>query len=147
MRAAPVRKKSGRHLVAAALLAGGLALAPPVFAQAPDVGVREVVEAQLDAFRAGDVERAYSYAAPSIQRRFPLEAFDAMVARGYEPVYRSKSATFGRMVDQGSLAAQEVFLTGPDGTDWVALYTLERQPDGSWRITGCTLSRAPGSAA
>ncbi len=33
------------------------------------------------------------------------------------------------------------------GIDWVALYTLQRQVDGQWRITGCQLKKAPGDAA
>jgi hypothetical protein len=32
------------------------------------------------------------------------------------------------------------------GADWLALYTLEKQPDGAWRITGCQLTKAPGTS-
>ena len=32
-----------------------------------------------------------------------------------------------------------MFLVGPDGKSWVALYTLQRQPDGTWKIDGCVL--------
>jgi hypothetical protein len=28
--------------------------------------------------------------------------------------------------------------------DWLAVYNLERQPDGTWRIAGCTLLKRPG---
>jgi hypothetical protein len=35
---------------------------------------------------------------------------------------------------------------GPDGQPALALYAMERQPDGSWRIAGCTLTRPPGEA-
>jgi hypothetical protein len=38
--------------------------------------------------------------------------------------------------------AQEVLLVGPDGKDYVALYTLELQPDGVYRITGVSLKEA-----
>ena len=31
-----------------------------------------------------------------------------------------------------------------DGKAWTALYTLARQDDGSWRITGCYLKAAEG---
>ena len=39
----------------------------------------------------------------------------------------------------------KVFLVGPDGKSYVALYTLQRQPDGSWRINGCTLIEDSGA--
>jgi uncharacterized protein DUF4864 len=38
--------------------------------------------------------------------------------------------------------AQQVFLVGPDGKDYEALYTLELQPDGVWRVTGVSLRAA-----
>ena len=33
-----------------------------------------------------------------------------------------------------------------EGMDWVAIYTLEQQPDWTWRISGCFLAKAPGQA-
>jgi hypothetical protein len=35
---------------------------------------------------------------------------------------------------------QRVELVGPDGARELALYTMEREPDGSWRIDGCQLT-------
>jgi hypothetical protein len=34
---------------------------------------------------------------------------------------------------------QQVLLTGPDGKEYEAVYTLELQPDGVYRITGVSL--------
>ena len=110
--------------------------------------VQAVIADQIDAFKLDDGMRAYSHAAPSIQRMFPsADAFMAMVRQGYAPVYRPQRLTFGSIQEAGDMAVQEVFVTGLDGEDWVALYTLERQADGSWKITGCLLRRAPGSSA
>ena len=33
--------------------------------------------------------------------------------------------------------------TGPDGQTYEAIYTMERQPDGTWQINGCAIVRAP----
>jgi hypothetical protein len=33
---------------------------------------------------------------------------------------------------------------GPDGQAVIALYVMERQPDGSWRINGVYLLQVPG---
>ena len=34
------------------------------------------------------------------------------------------------------------FVIGPDGLAYLAYYTMERQADGTWRISGCYLVRA-----
>ena len=34
---------------------------------------------------------------------------------------------------------QQVMILGPDGKDYEAVYTLELQPDGVYRITGVSL--------
>lgn len=35
-------------------------------------------------------------------------------------------------------------LTALDGKRYEALYTMERQPDGAWKIAGCVLIAIPG---
>ena len=110
--------------------------------------VQAVIADQIEALKLDDGLRAYSHAAPSIQRMFPsADTFMAVVRQGYAPVYRPKRLTFGSVQESGDMAVQEVFVTGPDGEDWIALYTLERQADGVWKIIGCLLRRAPGSSA
>jgi len=37
-----------------------------------------------------------------------------------------------------------VRLTDAQGRAWIALYPMQRQPDGSWRTNGCQLARMPG---
>jgi hypothetical protein len=63
-----------------------------------------------------------------------------MVAGGSKPVQKPQSYTFGKSEwMSGTTIAQQVFLVGPDGKDYEALYTLELQPDGVFRITGVSL--------
>ena len=62
-----------------------------------------------------------------------------MVRNAYKPVYRPQSVTFGQLSDSPYGPLQKVFLVGPDGKSYVAVYSLQRQPDGTWRINGCTL--------
>ena len=67
-----------------------------------------------------------------------------MVKRGYQPVYRPGNYAFGRSksaADGGGII-QEVIIQAPDGEDWTALYSLERQPDGSWKINGVQMIKA-----
>jgi Domain of unknown function (DUF4864) len=78
---------------------------------------------------------------------FPdADEFMAMVRRGYAPVYRHKSFEFGvGRADDGKIV-QTVRIIDADGNPWDALYTLERQADGSWKITGCVLHPVGQSA-
>ena len=107
---------------------------------------RATIERQIDAFRRNDAVGAYAEAAPRIRNLFPsAETFIAMVAKGYAPVLRPRSYRFETAQETAEdEIAQGVSLQDEAGLDWVALYTLQRQVDGQWRITGCQLKRAPG---
>lgn len=128
-----------------------LSLAGP--ARAVEAGDRAAIEGaiggQIEAFRRDDAVAAYGYAAPGIRGIFPDETvFMDMVRQGYRPVYRPRSFDFGALEDlPDGGAKQSVMVKDADGVDWQALYTLERGPDGTWKITGCTLVRAPGANA
>jgi hypothetical protein len=110
---------------------------------------RSVIEGQIDAFRAEDGDRAYSYAAPMIKRIFPNpDMFMNMVRKGYQPVYRPQSFKFGEAGYSASgRPIQRVTVVGPDGLTYEAIYTMEQQPDGSWQINGCAIVRAPDISA
>jgi hypothetical protein len=110
---------------------------------------QRIISEQIAAFRADDGPRADSYATPSIKRIFPSpEIFMRMVRQGYSPVHRPQSFRFGEAaLDPLGRPAQRVTLVGPDGRTYEALYSMERQPDGSWRIDGCTLLEIPGADA
>ncbi len=121
----------------------------PLLAIAGHAGDAEVqaaqttIDAQIKAFLADDNQTAYGYAAPSIQRMFPtVESFMAMVTGAYRPVQKPRSFSFGKAEEAGASIVQQVLIVGPDGKDYEALYTLERQPDGSYRITGVSLKAA-----
>ncbi|HEY4956607.1 MAG TPA: DUF4864 domain-containing protein, partial [Caldimonas sp.] len=104
-----------------------------------------VVEAQLAAFAADDAKRAFSYAAPSIREMFGTpERFVAMVRAGYPVVYRPASVNFLLPVRVEGQIVQGVHLTDGEGALWLAIYRLERQPDKSWRISGCEVQPASG---
>lgn len=108
--------------------------------------VRAVIEAQLDAFRRDDAARAFSLATPGIRETFgSAENFLAMVRASYAVVYRPKSVLFEtpQLID-GELL-QPVRLTDAEGRGWIAIYPMQRQPDGSWRTNGCQLARLAGT--
>ncbi len=107
--------------------------------------VRAVVEAQLSAFAADDAKRAFSYAAPSIREMFGTpDRFMEMVRAGYPVVYRPASVVFLNPEWVEGQLVQGVHLTDASGALWLAVYRLERQPDKSWRISGCDAQPSSG---
>ncbi|MGJ4929001.1 DUF4864 domain-containing protein [Bradyrhizobium sp. HKCCYLS2038] len=118
-------------------------LATPALAGNDVTTAQNVIRAQEQALARDDGPAAYAQAAPEIQARFPsIEVFMTMVREGYPPVYRHKSFEFGpSQVEDGSIA-QRVHIVDADGEAWEALYTLQTQPDGSLKITGCSLLKA-----
>ena len=110
--------------------------------------IRTVIEQQLAAFQRDDGAEAFSYASPGIQQRFQSpEIFMQMVRSGYAPVYRPQEVEFRELRVRGQTIQQEVFFVGPDGKPVLALYTMQQQPDGSWRIAGVILLTAPDASA
>lgn len=110
---------------------------------------RAIISDQIAAFQADDGARAYSHAAPMIRQNFPdPDRFMGMVRQGYPPVYRPKSYSFGKAGFSASgRPIQKVTIIGPDGLTYEAIYTMERQPDGTWQINGCALVRSPDISA
>ncbi len=102
---------------------------------------RSVVEMQLQAFAENDQETAFSFAAPVIKDSFgSADAFMEMVKRGYGPVYRNNSHRFEEsFIDKLGRPSLRMRLGVPDGAQFEAIYTMEMQPDGSWKISGCIL--------
>ncbi len=113
-------------------------------AQTPDQqAIEQVIRQQLQAFAADNGAEAFDYAAPLIQNMFgDPDNFIAMVKKGYPPVYRNKSYTFEKLAtDSAGRPAQHVTIVTADGKTYTAVYTMEQQPDGSWKISGCYLAQ------
>ena len=117
-----------------------LSLVAPACA-ADDVATAQgIIRSQVEAFGRDDAATAYSYAAPAIQNMFPqadifLAHGPAQLCAGLSPQeFRIRR---GRAMD-GKIA-QQVHIVDADGVPWEALYTLELEPDGNVRISGCVL--------
>ena len=107
---------------------------------------QRIITAQITAFRADDGLTAYDFAAPVVRNIFPTpEIFMAMVKRGYPQVYRPQSFNCTEaLIDPMGRPPQRMIVVGPDGKSYIALYSMEKQPDGTWRIAGCTMLEIPG---
>ncbi len=144
----PTRLRAWPHLMRmlccvamfGALIAVGANVHAGSLTASDKMAIRDVVQAQLDAFKADDAERAYSYASPAIQAKTGTpSAFMAMVRTSYAPVYRPRAVFFQNITMMNGVPAQRVLLMDHKGTPVLAVYPMERQADGSWRINGCML--------
>lgn len=67
-----------------------------------------------------------------------------MVRASYQPVYRPRSVVFEDITTVEGIPTQQVLLLSPDGEPVMALYLMEKQSDGTWKINGCYLVSIKG---
>lgn len=133
-----------RTLLAALLVIAALSgPARSQLAPADRAAIEAVIAGQIEAFRRDDGPAAFAFAAPGIQAMFGTpERFMGMVRNAYPPVYRPRQVEFAGIEPQDGDWVQAVELVGPDGDAQRALYTMQRGPDGVWRIAGCVIVRS-----
>jgi uncharacterized protein DUF4864 len=152
--------RAGRRAFVAAL-AGTLVAAPVwpcAYAQSQGansklaasewVAIRRAIDDQRKALKSGDARKAFSYASPGIRAQFRTpEAFIAMVREGYGALLDARYVAFleGAVIEGAII--QPLRLVAPDNSVLVALYTMEKQKDGRWKIAGCVLAPSTVQAA
>jgi hypothetical protein len=108
----------------------------------PDVQlVQAVVSAQLKAFSNEDAEAAFAAAKPEVRKSIgdPSRFLD-LVRGNYPMVYHPAGFAFLAPQVEHDQVLQAVALRDADDKTWIALFTLERQPDHSWRIGACIVA-------
>ena len=108
----------------------------------PDAAkVREVIVAQLSALAVDDADKAFETATPEVRAAIgsPMR-FLAMVRGAYPMVYRPAIVNFHKPREDGGGVLQLVEIKDGDDKSWLALFALERQPDETWRISGCVVA-------
>jgi len=105
-------------------------------ASRPDVRreIVAVVDAQLAAFRRGEPERAYGYAAEAFRAQRSQAAFVAIVRDSYPEIWANTRAEPGIVRDDGVRATVTVQVYSKSG-DAAYDYTLVREKS-AWRILG-----------
>ena len=110
--------------------------------------VQTVVQNQLAAFASGDADKAFSYAAPELRKTIGSSAaFIAMVKNSYPVVYSPVSVVFLKAESSGDGVVQKVQMLDNSGTTYLAVYSLQRLKDNSWRISGCAVVENKGRIA
>ena len=134
----------------ALLLAACLAAAPRTGqAQTAEQqsAVVEVIQNQLSAFQRDDGPGAYRFAAPNIRTLFPTaDVFMDMVRRGYGFLIDPAAVEFLDVRAEGGDLYQAVRVIDRDGKRRIAIYRMERQEDGSWKIAAVYITEDPQAA-
>ncbi len=94
-----------------------------------------VIGSQLSDFRRGDYAGAYAYADSDLQSQVTTNAFERIVKTGYPAIARSRSASFGVIVDNGEEALVTVGIMAESGRLIQYRYLLRHEQSG-WRISG-----------
>ena len=135
-------------LAATVLLMASMRLHAAPLSAADEKSVRSAVESQLAAFAKDDAGKAFSWAAPNVREAVGNAAgFMAMVKKDYPVVYRPASVAFLNTEGKDDAAIQRVQMTDKAGDAWLAVYSLQRQKDKTWRITGCAVVENKGRMA
>ncbi|HSV54576.1 MAG TPA: DUF4864 domain-containing protein [Burkholderiaceae bacterium] len=132
-------------LLAGACLACLLSLSAHAgpLSDAEQLQVRDVIQAQLDAFAQDDADTAFELATPGIRATLgKSERLLALVREAYPMVYRAASVAYFKAEESNGTVLQLVRITDPHSKSWLAIFSLERQADASWRISGCLVTES-----
>jgi hypothetical protein len=121
------------------VLVAAMVVLPSAFAaelRASKAAVRkEVIAAvggQLEAFRAGDAQKAYGFAAAPLRAQTSLRNFVAILQANYPEIWANSGAEYGIVRDDGARATLLVHVTSPSGEATFNYVLLKER--GGWRI-------------
>jgi uncharacterized protein DUF4864 len=112
-----------------------------VLAEAEWQVIQRTIADQLAALRSGDASRAFSFASAGIRERFgDADIFLGMVRGSYGALLDARYTEFleGAVIDGHTIQPLRLVLN--DETVLVALYEMQRDERGGWRIAGCVIA-------
>ena len=119
----------------------GFGLSGPVSAQGSDI--KNVINGQIEAFLADDVDRAYGFASPNIQQLFGSpQNFGVMVQRGYPMVYRPEELRYLELREIAGALWQKVLIRDRTGGVHILDYMMIPTENG-WKINAVQMLRTP----
>ncbi len=112
------------------------AIAGPVVAQDATGNIRSIISQQIEAFERDDLDRAFSFASPTIKRLFGSpERFGHMVEHGYPMVWRPSDIRFAAAEERDGRSYQVVVFRDSAGKFHALEYEMLPLADG-WKING-----------
>ena len=123
-------------------LAAALTTATAQPATAQEEPIQSTITAQIEAFRAADFERAFTFASPTIKQIFRTpQNFGAMVVTGYPMVVNPAEVEMQDLRTVGGALWQRVRVTDQQGQAYLLDYQMIEGPDG-WLINAVQLQKA-----
>lgn len=123
---------------------GGVCAAEENGLRASKPGVKDevvaVVEAQLAAFRAAEITKAYGYASAALRAQNPLQKFAAIVQTNYPEIWANVRSEHGLVRDDGARATVTVRVFSKESEAAYDYVLLKER--GGWRI-GSVLRHEP----
>ncbi len=109
-------------------------------------GIRAAIRGQILALSKRDATRAFSYLAPVTQGYFadPAAFLRTLMAQ-LQPLASVAGFAFSDTEREATDAIQHVLFADQKGLEWLARFTMERQPDGSWGIKSCKVEPVQGN--
>ena len=110
--------------------------------------IQRVITEQIKALMSEDNAAAFAMTAPQVRRQFAgPDAFAEMVRKGFEPLLRNQSTAFleAAIIEEDVIQPMRIVIR--DGTVLIALFSMERQSNGDWRVFGCQLAPSDLQAA
>ena len=105
------------------------------------IEIKRVIAAQRDALVRDDGERAFAFATPAIRYRFgDANNFMRMVRESYRALLDARYVEFLEGAVIAGDVVQPLRLVLPDGSVMVAIYGMQREADGRWRINACVIA-------
>ena len=112
-------------------------------AQSQDI--QNVIESQIEAFKADDFTQAFTYASPSIQGVFgDAENFGRMVRAGYPMVWRPAEFRFLELHETSGQLFQRIMITDMTGQVHILDYQMI-EDEGRWKINGVYFVQLPSA--
>lgn len=102
--------------------------------------IHAVVQQQLNALLIDDETGAFEVTSVEARAFFGSASnFLRAMKTYYRPIYRHRIAQFSVARTMGNIALQPVRVTANDSRVWIAIYRMERDDGGAWKIDGCQL--------
>ena len=102
--------------------------------------IQEAIRGQLHALSEDDADSAFELTSPSIRSQMGSpENFLRLIKEEYGPIYRHLVVIFSAPQALGDAIIQIVRLTDRESRVWLAIYNMQRDMTGNWKIDGCQL--------
>lgn len=135
-----------RCFFAMLILLSGLALplssaaAVNEVSQEDQLAIKTVVASQLAALADDNADAAFALATADTRSRLRnSDIFLQIIKQQFTPIYRHQRALFSPPEVIAGRMVQIVRLTDSESSVWLAIYQMQKESDGQWKIAGCRL--------